>query len=591
MKRLLAILVVAAMVISMLSMTTVLSAATADIVNQAGEGTAVIDGTKDEAYDTATPLDFVQKGKTNGSGEVLDAPIGQAWVINDAENVYVFFSVIDSELDNTSTNNYETDSVDVFWMKDNEKQQWRLYFDDTGSADSGVAPDGFFKTVTTDTGYDVECYFPITDVLNNQIEMCLQINACSGGKRDYTCYILGNQDADDAYQRTNRQTNYDVWWTLALTGEHEDTRVDPVEEPAELTVKNYIDIRDNSKVYVQLYTQNTYDWSGWASIGTGEGMALGGSVSPEGWKGLFAPVVQYTVEQIPDWANLPIFAIQVGDDQYLEPSVKNDDGTWKDSGTFGDTARYQFTYTDITVKANGYNDVVIPGGVLSGRWTAKSEGSYTSGTSFTIDLIGPAKDQLGLDVEGACTWLANVTDVLTTITYDTHELLTPADIAAFEETIPALEQEWIDTNESLAEQVTKAQEALTAAQGAASDTAALEDALKDANSAKNRSQRERESGGWLEGGTADTYINDTFDAIINEIQGLVDAAAAAPAPAEDQPEAPAEDQAEAPAEEAPAEAPSSSESGSSTGLIVGIIVVVVIVVIVVVAVVLGKKKK
>ena len=170
MKRLLAILISLAMALSLLPMT--LNAITADIVIQAGSGTAVIDGIKDEAYDTATPLDFVQKGKTNGGGEVLDEPIGHAWVINDDTNVYVFFSVIDSELDSTSANNYETDSVDVFWMNNNEKQQWRLYYENPGSADSGVDPAGYYSVVVNDEGYDVECYFPITDVLDNSLSRC-----------------------------------------------------------------------------------------------------------------------------------------------------------------------------------------------------------------------------------------------------------------------------------------------------------------------------------------------------------------------------------------------------------------------------------
>lgn len=57
-----------------LCMTVVSFAATADIVHQSVEGTAVIDGVKDDAYANALALPFIQKGESNGGGEVFDAP-------------------------------------------------------------------------------------------------------------------------------------------------------------------------------------------------------------------------------------------------------------------------------------------------------------------------------------------------------------------------------------------------------------------------------------------------------------------------------------------------------------------------------------
>lgn len=235
MKKLIGILAVC--IAMCLCMTAVSFAATADIVHQSVEGTAVIDGTKDDAYANALTLPFIQKGESNGGGEVFDAPQGTAYIINDAEWVYVYFEVYDSALDNTSANNYEQDSIEAFWMVDNSKTQIRYHYDGVVDADSGTAPvDGTdYKAVTTDNGYAVELRLPITDVKANQIEMCLQINACTDGKRDCTIYIEGNAAADNAYQRTNRQTDYDVWWTLALAGDHADSRVDPEEKPMELT--------------------------------------------------------------------------------------------------------------------------------------------------------------------------------------------------------------------------------------------------------------------------------------------------------------------------------------------------------------------
>ena len=225
----------AAIVAVCIAATICVFAATADIVHQSVEGTAVIDGVKDEAYDGALALDFIQKGKNNGAGETLDEPIGTAYIINDAEWVYVYFDVLDSQLDSASANNYEQDSVEAFWMDGNAKNQIRYHVaqDENGEyivdVDSGTA---YASAVAiTDTGYAVELQFPITDVKDNQIEMCLQINACSDGKRDYTCYIEGNADGDDAYQRADRESTYDVWWTLTLAGEHEDTRVEKIDEP------------------------------------------------------------------------------------------------------------------------------------------------------------------------------------------------------------------------------------------------------------------------------------------------------------------------------------------------------------------------
>ncbi len=586
MKRILAILVAATLVLSMFAMTTVVNANTAELTVTSVEGTAVIDGVKDDAYANATELKFNQCGKDNGGGAVLDTPKALGYIINDADGVYVFISVADSDIDNTSANNYEQDSVEVFFMSDNSKTQWRIHYDGTVDADSGLpAVEGTdYACAMTDTGYDVEIKIPITDVLDNQIQMVLQINSAANAKREATVHIEGHTDGDLAYQRNTRQdTAYDGWWTLQLAGEFEDTRVDPVEEPIELTVKNY-NVLKNAQVMVQLYTQDKVSW-GWHGVGSNSTMTVGGSVTPEGFTGLMPPVYQYTAEETADWTSLPIFAVQIGDSGYLEPSIKNDDGTWKDSGTVGDSGRYKFSYSDITVKANGYNDVVIPGGEIEAKWTAKSEGSYTSGTANTIDLIGPAQEQLGLDIEGACTWLAAVTDVNITVNFDQIELLTLDDINAFEGTLGELEQAFIDSD--LAEYTTKVNDALAAATKEGATVEEIESALNDAQKAVNRATKEVENAGYAADGTAGTYVTGTLAPVLDQIQAALDAAQAAAAPAE--PEAPAEEA--APAEDNATESSSSSSEGGSTGIIVAVVVAVVVVIAAVVGIVLGKKKK
>lgn len=585
MRRILAIIVAATMLLSVFAMTTIVNAATADTVFESVEGTATIDGTMDDGYANALHLVLDQYGTSNGGGAKLDSPAADVYIMNDAEWVYVFYDVHDTSLDNTSANYYEQDSVELFYMQDNTKNQWRIHYDEgNADPDQTKVDSTWYSVVLTDGGYAVEAKIPITDVLNNQIEMLVQVDACTGGKRDGTVYVTDHPEGDDGWQRDNRQTSYDVWWTLQLAGgPFEDTRVDPVEEPAELTVKNYAVIRDQAKVFVQLYTQDKVSW-GWHGVGTGSDLTLGGSVTPEGFTGLFAPVYAYTAEETADWTTLPIFALQIGDSGYLEPSIKNDDGTYKDSGTLGDTARYKFSYSDIVIKATGYNDVTVPGGEISAKWTAKSEGSYTSGTASTVDLIGPAIEQLGLDTEGACTWLANVTDVNVTVNYLEHEMLTLDDINAFEANLGALEQTFID--ESLAEYTTKVNDALAAAQAAGGDVDALNSALSDATKAVNRATKEVENAGYAADGVAATYINDTLAPIVEQIQGMVDEAVAA-APAEE--ETPAEDQT---TEEAPAtDTASSSEGGSSTGIIIAVVVAVVVIIAAVVGIVLGKKKK
>ncbi len=175
MKRLISILCV--VLILSLTMTAFPFAATADIVNTSIEGTAVVDGVKDEAYDGATALEFVQKGVNYGADVVLDEPIGYAYIINDSEWVYVYIDVIDDSIDKSNVNTYEQDSTEVFWMDDNVKYQLRCNFDSETSV-SGNGKDWAEKGaevvgVTTDTSYAVEYKFPITDVLNNQIEMCI----------------------------------------------------------------------------------------------------------------------------------------------------------------------------------------------------------------------------------------------------------------------------------------------------------------------------------------------------------------------------------------------------------------------------------
>ena len=591
MKRLLALLVVATMIVSIFAMTNVVSAATADWVVNSVEGTATIDGVKDDAYDAFEALVFETcgEGSGNGGGATLDTPLGHGYIMNDAEYVYFFMDVDDADRDNTSTNAYERDSVEVFFMEPaalndagqpiaaGAKTQWRICYDGDMGADSGTPPVSGDTCVVLEkedgSGYVVEGKFPITEVLNNQIEMLLQINSASGGARSATVYASGHPEGDNGYQRNDRKSDYDCWMTLALAGDHADTRVDPIPVAQEITVKNYQSILDR-KFDTQIFVQDQATWSYWNTVYSGPSIGLG-TTGEFAANGLYQPVPAdaLTAELTKDYATAPKLAVQLSDNAMAD----------------GDAEEFTATYSDITIKATGYTDVVIPGAAVEKKLKAAAADWGMSGNSWEIDLGTPIITDLGLTVQQFCTeYLPALTDINFTVSFDTYNLNDLATVQAFVDNLAVVEQEFVDTDETIVEALEKANAALAAAQAEGATAEALEDALKDANSAKNRANKTRENAGWAEGGIADTYIQTTFGGIVDQIQALVDAAAAS-APAEE--EAPA-DEAEAPADEAEAPADSSSsESGSSTGVIVGIIVAVVVVVVVVLAVVLGKKKK
>lgn len=569
MKKLIGILAVC--IAMCLCMTAVSFAATADIVHQSVEGTAVIDGTKDDAYANALTLPFIQKGESNGGGEVFDAPQGTAYIINDAEWVYVYFEVYDSALDNTSANNYEQDSIEAFWMVDNSKTQIRYHYDGVVDADSGTAPvDGTdYKAVTTDNGYAVELRLPITDVKANQIEMCLQINACTDGKRDCTIYIEGNAAADNAYQRSNRQTEYDVWWTLALAGDHADSRVDPEEKPMELTAKNYEEVK-NASLNLSIHSNDNFEWSRWADwIATDVNVPLTQTVDVE-WTEFSKYDFTVDTATTKEYTVAPQFTIDINDAGFLtipEGAANGDKG---------DKAKYAYTYSDITLTAEGFADVVIPGATVSQIWEiyVPSWGG-TAGNGSTIDLAAGLK-AAGLSVEDTCKFMNALTSVKFTISFDSLNLVDDeyaVTFAAEDEAKIAEIQEYIDRVEA----------AKTVLADTTADAAAKQDAADDAKKAANRALKEVEG-----------YPNATAMAqeLVTAAEELVAHAAEAKA-AEDAAAAEANKPAEdaAPAEDENKPAATDSEGGSNTGLIVGIIIAVVVVAIIAVVAVLGKKKK
>lgn len=573
MKRILSILVAAVLLCT--ALTVVTSAKTADIVHQSVEGTAVIDGTKDDVYASGLILPIVQKGNNNGGGEVLDEPIANAYVVNDANYVYWFVEVFDTTLDNTSGNTYEQDSVEIFFMSDNSKTQLRFCYDGNVGADTGTVPEAGTDYVITevDGGYTLEYRMPITDVLANQIETTIQINYCADGSRTHTTYVLGNGDADNAYQRSNRQkTDYDCWWTLTLAGTFEDTRVDPEPEPMKLTPKNYTDVLNNS-IYVQLYTQNRVDWSGWASVGTG-GATAWNSSSDYLWEGI-KMIMNYDNTTTAEYTVDPVFSMQINDNGWL----KLPDGAV--TGDTGDSAEYVITYTDIIIKAEGFDDVVIPGATINAAWLIKEEGGWQSGNSSTVDLVAPIKAQLGLDTAALCDYLKNsLTSVSTSVSFVSYNLVDGDVMDAYLVQLDAEDEALIVELQEYADRVNAAK---AIADDEASELAAIEEAASDAQKAVNRASKE------AEGYTKATAWVAELQTIVDELNAKIEELKA---PAEE--EAPVEDPAEDPVED-PAEEPADTTvdepaEGGSTGIVIAIVAVVVIAVVVVIILVSKKKK-
>lgn len=570
MKKLIGI--IAVVVALCFCMTVVSFAKTADIVHNSVEGTAVIDGTKDDAYANALSLDFVQKGENNGGGGTLDTAVATAYIINDAEYVYVYVDVIDESLDNTSNNNYEKDSVEAFWMSDNTKSQVRFHFDGAVDDDSGTHDE--FAAVTTDKGYAVEYRFPITDVKDNQIETTIQINVCTDGKRDYTCYIAGNADADNAYQRNNRESDYDCWWTLTLAGEHADTRAEKVEEPMEITKDTYTRLRD-SAFGVQLFGQDVVNW-GWTGVGSLQSGLFGETLELT-WSDC-AMKMAFDTNNTNGFTVAPKFNLQINANGYL----KLPEGA--EVGTEGDSARYTFTYSDIVISAEGYADVTVPGGIIEDkRLTIRQENGYTGGDAVEVALVPAIKEQLGLDIEGLCEYLKKVTTVTTTVSFTEWEGRTVEDLNTFLAELDAEDQAKLV---ELQQYIDRVEAAKTVIADETADITAKQDALEDARKAANRMTKEAEKYPLCEAKAAE---------MVAEVETMTATVEALNTPAE--PEVPAEDEnkSENPAdenkEEKPASKPADDSEGGNTGLIVGIIIAVVVIAIIVVVAVLGKKKK
>ena len=578
MKKLLSILVVALALC--LAVTLGVSAATADIVIQSVEGTAVIDGTKDEAYANAVPLEFNQQGDTNGNGMVMDHSDATAYIINDAEYAYVFVDVYDDNLDNSGSIAYDQDSVEMFWMVDNAKAQLRYHFDGVVDADSGEDVES--AMVTTETGYAVEAKIPLTDVFDNKIEMCIQINVCEDGLRQYTCYIEGNAEGDRAYARNNRESLNDCWWTLALAGEFEDT-VDNY-PPVNTTV-----VREDDNIYpvelddynglsqipfmTRVFTQSHFNWK-LVELGAPITGTLGQTVEAN-WTDIQG-LVEWLDEDTNSFSQDPYLVLQMSDDEILSEGLPSDAAV----GDLGYVGYYTFTYTDITINSEGFDTVVIPGDTIENcRLVPKNEGGWISGAAYEYNLSPYIKQTLGLDTVQLCEFISNITSISTTVTLDAYNGVTAdrleelkaeaeaAEAAAVEEVngyseaVSSAESVVNDETASIEDKKTAAEDALEAANNAVAAAEGYHDLLETANALLETANELNDTVAELEEAEAEAELSNEEEPVADE-NGSADTQTAADA----------------------------GEQGSSTVVIV-VVIVVVIAVVAVIAVLAAKKKK
>ncbi|HEY4391509.1 MAG TPA: endo-1,4-beta-xylanase [Paenibacillus sp.] len=179
-------------------------------------GTPVIDGAIDAIWNDAPEMPI------NRYQSAWQGATGVAKALWDDKNLYVLIQVSDSELDKSSTNAWEQDSVEVFVDENNAKTfvyqdddgQYRVNFDNETSFNPTSIATGFKSaTKVSGTNYTVEMKIPfktITPANNTKIGFDAQINDAKNGSRQSVA--AWNDTTGNGYQDTS------VFGVLTLTG-------------------------------------------------------------------------------------------------------------------------------------------------------------------------------------------------------------------------------------------------------------------------------------------------------------------------------------------------------------------------------------
>lgn len=178
--------------------------------------TPVIDGTVDAAWSKAPEMQI------NRYQMAWQGATGVAKALWDDQNLYVLIQVSDAQLDKSSANAWEQDSVEIFLDENNARTtfyqdddgQFRVNFDNEASFSPDEMAQGFVSaTKVSGTHYTVEAKIPFKTMApgnDKKIGFDAQINDAKDGARQSVA--AWNDTTGNGYQDTS------VFGVLTLTG-------------------------------------------------------------------------------------------------------------------------------------------------------------------------------------------------------------------------------------------------------------------------------------------------------------------------------------------------------------------------------------
>ncbi|WP_025677594.1 endo-1,4-beta-xylanase [Paenibacillus massiliensis] len=183
----------------------------------AAYGTPVIDGTVDAVWNTA-PAIPVNRYQTAWQGAT-----GVAKALWDEDYLYVLIQVNDAQLDKSSANVWEQDSIEIFLDERNDKTtfyqeddgQYRVSYTNEASFNPTSIANGFVSAAqVSGTNYTVEAKIPLrvtTGANNTKLGFDVQINDAKDGARQSVA--TWNDTSGNAYMDPS------VFGILTLTGQ------------------------------------------------------------------------------------------------------------------------------------------------------------------------------------------------------------------------------------------------------------------------------------------------------------------------------------------------------------------------------------
>lgn len=170
-------------------------------------GTPTIDGTVDEVWNGAADI------PVNQYQLAWQGATGVAKALWDDDNLYVLVQVSDAQLDKTSVNAWEQDSVEIFLDQNNAKSasyqdddgQYRVNFDNATTFNPASIESGFLSaTKKSGTSYTVEAQIPLNAVQpadGTKLGFDVQVNDGKDGARQSVA--AWNDTSGNGYQDTS----------------------------------------------------------------------------------------------------------------------------------------------------------------------------------------------------------------------------------------------------------------------------------------------------------------------------------------------------------------------------------------------------